>query len=124
MKLGSHVSASRFRARLRRTSAEAQQFPPEQIKRGAAVYATYCVTCHGWQMEHPGGSFDLRAFPSGQFARFANAVIKGKNNMPPWGDVLGPPRSKRCGPTCLPASADNSAQASVAGGFFPSRRRA
>ena len=50
-----------------RTSAETQQFPPEQISRGAEVYANYCVSCHGWQMEHPGGSFDLRAFPSGQF---------------------------------------------------------
>lgn len=73
-----------------RTSAEAQQFPPEQISRGAEVYATYCVACHGWQMEHPGGSFDLRAFPSGQFTRFADAVIRGKNNMPPWGEVLQP----------------------------------
>ncbi len=58
--------------------------------RGAEVYATYCVTCHGWQMDYPGGSFDLRTFPSGQFERFANSVIKGKNNMPPWGEVLQP----------------------------------
>jgi len=69
--------------------AQAQPFPPEQIGRGAALYVTYCVTCHGWQMEHPGGSFDLRLFPPGQFARFASAVLKGKNTMPPWGDVLG-----------------------------------
>jgi mono/diheme cytochrome c family protein len=72
------------------TSAEAQQFPEAQISNGAELYATYCVACHGWQMDYPGGSFDLRAFPSGQFARFANAVIKGKNNMPPWGDVFQP----------------------------------
>ncbi len=70
------------------TSAEAQPFAAEQISNGAALYTTYCVACHGWQMDYPGGSFDLRAFPPGQFARFANAVIKGKNNMPPWGDVL------------------------------------
>ena len=74
-------------ARLRQCAGE--QFLPEQIKSGAALYVTYCVTCHGWQMEHPGGSFDLRVFPPGQFARFANAVLKGKNAMPPWGDVLG-----------------------------------
>jgi mono/diheme cytochrome c family protein len=41
-------------------------------------------------MEYPGGSFDLRTFPSGQFARFEAAVTKGKNNMPPWGEVLQP----------------------------------
>jgi hypothetical protein len=39
-------------------------------------------------MDYPGGSFDLRRFPPAQFARFANSVSKGKNNMPPWGEVL------------------------------------
>jgi hypothetical protein len=39
-------------------------------------------------MDYPGGSFDLRAFPREQYARFANSVSKGKNNMPPWGEVL------------------------------------
>ncbi len=72
------------------TRAEAQPFPPEQIGHGAELYTTYCMACHGWQMDYPGGSFDLRAFPPGQFERFANSVIKGKNNMPPWGDVLQP----------------------------------
>jgi mono/diheme cytochrome c family protein len=72
------------------TGAEAQPFPPEQISRGAEVYATYCVACHGWQMDYPGGSFDLRIFPPGQFTRFADAVINGKNNMPPWGEVMQP----------------------------------
>jgi mono/diheme cytochrome c family protein len=67
-----------------------QQFSPQQIKSGADLYATYCMSCHGWQMDYPGGSFDLRIFPPGQFARFASAVIKGKNNMPPWADVLQP----------------------------------
>jgi mono/diheme cytochrome c family protein len=73
-----------------RTSAAAQPFPPEQISRGAEIYATYCVACHGWQMDYPGGSFDLRTFPPGQFERFATSVIKGKNNMPPWGEVMQP----------------------------------
>ena len=27
------------------------------------------------------------SFP-GQYARFENAVTKGKNNMPPWGEVI------------------------------------
>ena len=41
-------------------------------------------------MDYPGGSFDLRTFPREQYARFANSVSKGKNNMPPWGEVLQP----------------------------------
>jgi mono/diheme cytochrome c family protein len=73
------------------TSAEAQNpFPQEQVDKGAEVYATYCVPCHGAQMDYPGGSFDLRTFPPQQYARFANSVAKGKNNMPPWGEVLQP----------------------------------
>ena len=77
------------------TSAEAQdpgqrQFPQAQIDQGSQVYLTYCMPCHGHQMEYPGGSFDLRAFPPGQYARFATSVTKGKNNMPPWGEVLAP----------------------------------
>ena len=73
------------------TSAEAQNpqpFPQEQIDKGAEAYSTYCVPCHGTRMDYPGGSFDLRTFPPQQYARFENSVIKGKNNMPPWGDVL------------------------------------
>ena len=77
------------------TSAEAQgpeqqQFRQAQINQGAEVYTTYCMPCHGPQMDYPGGSFDLRAFPPGQYARFADSVTKGKNNMPPWGDALQP----------------------------------
>ena len=48
------------------------------------------MPCHGAGLDYPGGSFDLRTFPPQQFARFANSVAKGKNNMPPWGEVLQP----------------------------------
>ena len=77
------------------TSAEAQdpgqrQFAQAQIDQGGQVYLTYCMPCHGHQMDYPGGSFDLRTFPPGQYARFAGSVTKGKNNMPPWGEVLAP----------------------------------
>ena len=74
------------------TSAGAQspEFSPDKIKAGSDVYATYCTPCHGAQMEYPGGSFDLRKFPAGQFARFEASVTRGKNNMPPWGEVLQP----------------------------------
>ena len=72
------------------TSATAQEFTPEKIKAGSDIYATYCTPCHGAQMEYPGGSFDLRKFPPEQFARFEASVTRGKNNMPPWGEVLQP----------------------------------
>jgi mono/diheme cytochrome c family protein len=63
------------------TSAAAQKtgeatFPPEQIKAGAEIYATNCATCHGNRMENPPWAIDL--------------ATNGKNNMPPWGDVLKP----------------------------------
>ena len=75
------------------TSAGAQspeKFSQEQISKGAEIYSTYCVACHGHEMNHPGGSFDLRTFPPGQHARFVDSVSKGKNNMPPWGDLFQP----------------------------------
>jgi mono/diheme cytochrome c family protein len=69
---------------------DAERFSPDQVKAGGEVYVTYCQPCHGPEMDYPGGSFDLRKFPPGQYARFENAVTKGKNNMPPWGEVLQP----------------------------------
>jgi mono/diheme cytochrome c family protein len=72
------------------TNAAAEEFTVEKIKAGADIYATYCTPCHGAQMEYPGGTFDLRKFPPGQFERFQASVTKGKNNMPPWGEVLQP----------------------------------
>lgn len=77
------------------TNAEAQGPDPagltaDKIKSGSDLYTTYCTPCHGPQMQYPGGSFDLRTFPPGQFARFEASVVRGKNNMPPWGEVLQP----------------------------------
>jgi mono/diheme cytochrome c family protein len=66
----------------------AQEFPKAQIEKGADTFATYCAPCHGPHMEYAGGSFDLRTFPPDQHARFVNSVTKGKNNMPPWGDLF------------------------------------
>ena len=67
---------------------DAERFSPDQVKAGGDIYATYCQPCHGPELDYPGGSFDLRKFPPGQYARFENAVTKGKNNMPPWGEVI------------------------------------
>jgi mono/diheme cytochrome c family protein len=63
-------------------------FAPEQVKRGAALYAANCESCHGVRMEGPPWATDLRTFPPDQSTRFVDSVANGVRNMPPWGDVL------------------------------------
>ena len=70
-------------------SAEEEQFPPEQIKRGAATFATFCSPCHGERMSNP-ELFDLKTFPPDQRSRFIDSVTNGKNAMPPWRGQLKP----------------------------------
>ena len=70
--------------------SEGQQFPPEQIKKGAGIFAENCSPCHGARMGDPNAAFDLRKFPRDQKSRFVNSVTKGKNTMPPWGDLFSP----------------------------------
>jgi mono/diheme cytochrome c family protein len=67
-----------------------QEFLPEQIKKGAAIFAQNCSPCHGARMADPNAAFDLRKFPQDQKSRFVNSVMKGKNTMPPWGDLFTP----------------------------------
>ena len=65
-----------------------EPFPKEQIAAGAELYATNCSPCHGSRMLDPEGAFNLRKFPADQHDRFVNSVTRGKNQMPPWGDML------------------------------------
>jgi mono/diheme cytochrome c family protein len=69
---------------------EPAPFAPEQIRSGAAIFARNCSPCHGPRMRDPEGAFNLRNFPHDQHDRFLNSVTHGKNNMPPWGDLLKP----------------------------------
>jgi mono/diheme cytochrome c family protein len=75
-------------------SAAAQErgpeFPAEQIKKGADLFARNCATCHGTRMRNPQWAVDLRTFPRGGHTRFVDAVANGKRNMPAWDDVLDP----------------------------------
>jgi mono/diheme cytochrome c family protein len=71
-------------------SAHAQDFPAEKIKLGADTYARHCSPCHGVRMKNPEGAFDLMKFPKDSASRFQTSVSKGKNAMPPWGDLLKP----------------------------------
>src|SRR5262245_2227272 len=69
---------------------EAQSFANDQIASGAELYAVNCSPCHGAHMQDPGAAFNLRKFPPDQHERFLNAVTRGKNQMPPWGDFFKP----------------------------------
>ena len=70
--------------------AQAKSFSPAQIHQGATIYERNCAPCHGPRMADPQGAANLRVFPRDQKSRFVVLVTKGKNNMPPWGDVLPP----------------------------------
>ncbi len=71
--------------------ADGSLFAPEDVKRGAGLFAQNCAACHGVRMADPQGAVvDLRKFPADQKSRFVTSVSKGKNQMPPWGDVLAP----------------------------------
>jgi mono/diheme cytochrome c family protein len=72
------------------TAAAQERFSPAQIKQGAQIYAQNCAPCHGARMLDPQAAFDLRTFPPAEKSRFVNSVNKGKNAMPPWGDLFKP----------------------------------
>ena len=65
-------------------------FSAQQIRRGADIYERNCSPCHGPHMLDPQGAFNLRSLASDQHDRFVNSVTHGKNQMPPWGDMLAP----------------------------------
>jgi mono/diheme cytochrome c family protein len=65
-------------------------FAEDQIKKGSAIYVQNCSPCHGPRMIDPQGPFDLRKFPPDQKTRFVTSIVKGKNQMPPWGDLFKP----------------------------------
>src|SRR5580765_3163557 len=71
------------------TAAAAQEsFTAEQLRAGAEIFERNCSPCHGPRMRDPESAFDLRKFPRNQQERFVNSVTRGKNRMPPWGDML------------------------------------
>lgn len=63
-------------------SAQAQNFPAEQVKFGADTYARHCSACHGARMKNPEGAYDLPTFPKDQKSRFVYSVSKGKTACP------------------------------------------
>jgi mono/diheme cytochrome c family protein len=59
-----------------------------KVDAGEAIYNDYCFTCHGEKLVSSGQTFDLRRLTAADRARFENAVLAGKNQMPPWRGVL------------------------------------
>jgi mono/diheme cytochrome c family protein len=71
-------------------SAPAAAEESAQVRLGAEIFERNCAPCHGPRMQDPESAFDLRKFPRDQHDRFVNSVTRGKNQMPPWGDMLKP----------------------------------
>lgn len=69
-------------------SPPGERFAPEQVSKGAGIYSQNCAPCHGAHMADPNSGFDLLTFPHDQKNRFVISVTKGKNSMPPWGDLF------------------------------------
>jgi mono/diheme cytochrome c family protein len=70
--------------------ARPESFTAEQVQAGADIYERNCSPCHGPRMLDPQSAFNLRNFPQDQHDRFVASVTRGKNQMPPWGDMLKP----------------------------------
>ena len=70
-------------------AAQDLRFEPEQITKGATLFARNCSPCHGPRMVDPQSAFDLRKFPPDEKTRFVNVLMRGKNAMPPLGGLFG-----------------------------------
>jgi mono/diheme cytochrome c family protein len=88
LRIGGFALASACAAAAAQNSQE--QAAPEQIRKGAGIYSQNCSPCHGARMADPDSAFDLRTFPPDEKNRFVSSVTKGKNSMPPWGDLFKP----------------------------------
>jgi mono/diheme cytochrome c family protein len=59
-----------------------------KIEAGETVYNTYCAVCHGDNLVSTGQFPNLRRLTANARAKFDDTVHNGKNQMPPWKDVL------------------------------------
>jgi mono/diheme cytochrome c family protein len=69
-------------------SADDANTDQDKIAAGETVYNTRCAVCHGDDLVNTGQTFDLRRLRADERPRFENSVRNGKNQMPPWKDVL------------------------------------
>jgi mono/diheme cytochrome c family protein len=68
----------------------AQDAPPDKAKidAGETVYSTYCAVCHGDNLVSTGQFPNLRRLTAKDREKFETTVRNGRNQMPPWKDVL------------------------------------
>jgi mono/diheme cytochrome c family protein len=59
-----------------------------KIEAGETVYNTYCGVCHGDNLVSTGQFPNLRRLTVNDRAKFDTTVRNGRNQMPPWKDVL------------------------------------
>lgn len=71
-------------------AASAQDAMPDKAKHeaGETVYNNYCAVCHGDRLVSTGQFPNLRRLTANDRAKFGTTVLNGKNQMPPWKDVL------------------------------------
>ena len=58
------------------------------VEDGAYTYFQNCAICHGLELQSSGATFDLRELRANEKPRFLNSVLNGKDEMPPWKDML------------------------------------
>jgi mono/diheme cytochrome c family protein len=70
--------------------ASAQDAMPDKAKleAGETVYNNYCAVCHGDRLVSTGQFPNLRRLTANDRAKFDTTVRNGRNQMPPWKDVL------------------------------------
>jgi mono/diheme cytochrome c family protein len=59
-----------------------------KIAAGETVFTTNCAVCHGDNLVSSGQFPDLRRLRATDRAKFDATVRNGRNQMPPWKDVL------------------------------------
>ena len=59
-----------------------------KIAAGETVYNTDCAICHGDNLVSSGQFPNLRRLTANDRAKFDTTVRNGRNQMPPWKDVL------------------------------------
>ncbi len=59
-----------------------------KVAAGETVFNTNCAVCHGDNLKSSGQFPDLRRLTANDRAKFDTTVRNGRNQMPPWKDVL------------------------------------
>ena len=69
-------------------SAQDAMSDKAKLEAGEMVYNNYCAVCHGDRLVSTGQFPNLRRLTANDRAKFGTMVRNGRNQMPPWKDVL------------------------------------